>query len=794
MVKPPDSLMPIGKSVSLPTGSDLKSQGNRPLKASVDQQKSKDSFQMEGRVTASDSKRPLDDFSEISKPSEERKPLRSNFSDPLLTGGVVVVANEAERWTELLDRHYGVELPLALVERIAYAHNSTSSSLPPDKIIAPSLEELYHDIHSRDGNRAADIVQRSSIQIVAEGQTLEELLKDHYCGVGGLTHEDLDDDFVEIALMALSVLNGGNRYTGKPLVVALPSVDDLAMLVDRLRSDMSRMNVRREAWRKNQGSVDSSPQEALPPLASSRGSSPSRTPSSANTKSESSNSPPVVRTNIRADGEVGVFRFGDPSSLAQEPQITGIAQAGKYYQPELGEKMADVAAYVYRDFLTRPGVTPEEAEKELQEIMLAVVRWNKLKTLDIGHVPVVYWPSVAQLERFMGHPEVRAGAEKLKLAAPHLWQAIVATSKDSQVRARIAQDLVVVENRTADEQLKAIQHASDIVYSMQLEQMWSNPDFWDLGFYGPVWDSNKDSGLGQRVAPGELLARKPNETFEQYARRLFDGVLASYEIAEFSERPEFLVAVHLGIMNRNGEFEPGAKEELLAGLLKFGLVNDNGTLLVGSDLNAAAIDAKTVAIIREKLGINIEREPGEPIDEFLVRASWHARSSQAQDAIKQLWLWNTMAKNGVQTLEVVDNQSGDSIGLGANALDFLYSHDDVLDAYKDMLMLDESLWADDAWAVEPKGSASEEVDLGEEAQAIWHSTRLELMRAGIELELMTLAQMTEFRKSFKKLLEYLDQVERETAEFHEKVVIGARVCANRILNGESVGAPMTWFA
>ena len=82
----------------------------------------------------------------------------------------------------------------------------------------------------------------------------------------------------------------------------------------------------------------------------------------------------------------------------------------------------------------------------------------------------------------MGHPEVRAGAEKLKLAAPHLWQAIVATSKDSQVRARIAQELVVVENRTADEQLKAIQHASDIVYSMQLEQMWAEPDFWVLDF------------------------------------------------------------------------------------------------------------------------------------------------------------------------------------------------------------------------------------------------------------------------------------------------------------------------
>ncbi len=60
--------------------------------------------------------------------------------------------------------------------------------------------------------------------------------------------------------------------------------------------------------------------------------------------------------------------------------------------------------------------------------------------------------------------------------------------------------------------------------------------------------------------------------------------------------------------------------------------------------------------------------------------------------------------------------------------------------------------------------------------------------------MMSQEQEDEFRASFKKLMLYLEELQEETAEYHEKLVVGARVCANRILNGESLGAPMTWFA
>ena len=68
----------------------------------------------------------------------------------------------------------------------------------------------------------------------------------------------------------------------------------------------------------------------------------------------------------------------------------------------------------------------------------------------------------------------------------------------------------------------------------------------------------------------------------------------SYEIAEFTQRPEFLVAVHLGIMSRNGEFEPGEKQALVAGLQELGLMDENGSIVLDENAISSSIDAKTV--------------------------------------------------------------------------------------------------------------------------------------------------------------------------------------------------------
>ena len=109
-------------------------------------------------------------------------------------------------------------------------------------------------------------------------------------------------------------------------------------------------------------------------------------------------------------------------------------------------------------------------------------------------------------------------------------------------------------------------------------------------------------------------------------------------------------------------------------------------------------------------------------------------------------------------------------------------------------MLDESLWLEDPWAIEEDIEVIDESELESEAESLFKATRAELIRSGVRLELMSREQIAEFRESFKKLMLYLEEIEKETAEYHEKLVIGARVCATRILNGESIGSPMSWYA
>ena len=196
-----------------------------------------------------------------------------------------------------------------------------------------------------------------------------------------------------------------------------------------------------------------------------------------------------------------------------------------------------MAAFVYRDHLTEPGMAPEQAEREMQEILLAVMRWNRLATLDVSHLSEMYWPTVDQLRAFRAEPRVQVEALRFKRNAPALWGAIAASSVDARARAVAAKDLKVERGMSPDARLGELERALESLVAMQLERLQDPNDVVDMAYIESL--GGEEIFDGDEGYAGVLSARKTGESMEEYAQRLFNGTLQSCELQEFVERPEF---------------------------------------------------------------------------------------------------------------------------------------------------------------------------------------------------------------------------------------------------------------
>jgi hypothetical protein len=654
-----------------------------------------------------------------SRPSVERFPDASGErpagSGALLRRASPVRVESGSTWSSALGAHYGQDLPETLVARIAAAHQSESATPPPRTILAPGLGDLYRDRYHPGALAESKIIERADIVIPVPGQTTVDAVADHYEGVADLGGAVPGPDFLRSASAAVNLLNGRSRYCGPPVLLALPNVDDLMTLMERLRSDVVRMRVR----------------------------------------------------DLDVEGGAG----------------SEVARAGELYSPESGERLGDVAAYVYRDHLTEPGMAPEHAERELQEILLAVMRWNRLATLDVSQLPEMYWPTVEQLSAFRAEPRVQVEAMRFKRNAPVLWGAIVASSTDARARAVAAKDLKVERGMSPDARLEGIERALESLVAMQLKTLQDPDDVVDMAYIESL--GGEEIFEGDEVYAGVLSARKMDESMEAYAQRLFDGTLQPCELQEFVERPEFLVATHLGLTNRNGDFEPGQRESLIAGLERLALVDEGGKLLAGGESADVTIDQKTVAILNEVLHLDLERVEDEPMDAFLERAYSYTYGDAEMDIIKHLWLWNLMAKGGVASVDEMHQAmvARDEYRFVFDGF-FLSADDEVLIG---------TLMSSDTSAGGSSGE-NDAVSPGHaEARRILLKTRRRLIRLGVRLDAMSERQERLFRDSFMKMLTHLQSGEAQEDEFHEKILIAGRLMANRILEGEAPGGPDSWF-
>ena len=117
----------------------------------------------------------------------------------------------------------------------------------------------------------------------------------------------------------------------------------------------------------------------------------------------------------------------------------------------------------------------------------------------------------------------------------------------------------------------------------------------------------------------EIVFRREGESVRDYADRLFEGTLTPHELSIFAENPELLLAFHLGFVDRQGEFEPGVKEEVMESLASTGLVGEDGDIILPEERTQRAVDLMTIAAFNEATGHDFELRDGEGVEAFFAR-------------------------------------------------------------------------------------------------------------------------------------------------------------------------------
>ena len=97
---------------------------------------------------------------------------------------------------------------------------------------------------------------------------------------------------------------------------------------------------------------------------------------------------------------------------------------------------------------------------------------------------------------------------------------------------------------------------------------------------------------------------------------MFEGTLTPHELSIFAENPELLLAFHLGFVDRQGEFEPGVKEEVMESLASTGLVGEDGDIILPEERTQRAVDLMTIAAFNEATGHDFELRDGEGVEDF----------------------------------------------------------------------------------------------------------------------------------------------------------------------------------
>ena len=435
--------------------------------------------------------------------------------------------------------------------------------------------------------------------------------------------------------------------------------------------------------------------------------------------------------------------------------------------------------------------------------MATVARINDLTTVDVGASREIYLPSMREIEKFLSDRKVRQATENFKSPKNQVWNEILEVSQGAQFRAEAIETLVVRESAPdSQERIQGIEKANDVVFDMRVEEAANNATHVGLpqigAIYGILMELYKDAS---EVEPGELEFRRPDETLNEYAQRLFNDTLKPRELELFNKHPEMLLAIHLKIMNRNTKWEPGQREALEVGLTKLGLMDNRGKILLDGCEDEGSINCKTADAFKQATGLDVSFEDGETIDQFFGRAAQLDLNDEQKDTLRTLVFFNVMAKKNVAKLkeqgvkaEDIADQTLDldqvECTMGVRSESFYGNSGSALSdyerAYLAAVLLDEM----DATEGVIESTPEEEID-DRNANAFRTRFKYEIEKQWGKPLIFDDVTEKQFREASLRMMEdMLDDVNAYEQKIHE----GVRQCMQLLLSGQPLGAPASWFA
>ena len=661
-------------------------------------------------------------------------PQRLLSHSDVLRGATSIALRPGQDFGDALKAHYGQEMPSSLLKTIAALNRRNEM---PDRrvILAPKLDALYLELNPSEREAKRSMIVNADFVLKAPDQSLTELLDARY-------GETLSEETRTILETAIRFANGVSREGQLGPIVAMPQTEDLEKIMRRLYMEVDVETFRAEVR-------DDLPQEA--DLSRLHG----------------------LAQHLASEGE---------TPIVHEPQ------AGSVFVPTWDDRLGDVARSAYADYLSAPGLTDEEADARMQRVLATLMVLNRLQDVELTDVEELYLPSVEHFETALSTRKMRRSIQAFLIRDPELASSVEEASRFTLDKIEMhRENPIQTQKLTLDGIAAAEEELFMLRFRQEVERYVEETGAPRAGAISAVFEAMT---ADEDFSDTEIVFRKSGESVREYADRLFEGTLTPHELSIFAENPELLLAFHLGFVDRQGEFEPGVKEEVMASLASTGLVGDDGDIILPQERTQRAVDLLTVEAFNEATGHQFELQEGEGVEAFFARITPGLDDPDQEYLVGDYIFYNIMATRALTTDSGLSLD--DSEDIFAEEPDWLAGLDDHELSEFEQQLLYTQLFSEEVVESYDLSEDSEDESLGWSPE-VERPVYASLEKRGLSFDGLTEARKAEIQEALAKLQAFLDDLELSVEEYENKIQLGSIAIADALENGSPIGGPLSWF-
>ncbi|MEE2962086.1 MAG: hypothetical protein VYA34_15240 [Myxococcota bacterium] len=535
-----------------------------------------------------------------------------------------------ESWQNAVARFFRVNtISEPILKRIAEANGFSLSEPPPPAITLPTVETLYYEVHPQNIGRKLPLLERSTFLVVEPNQNLEDIIRK--------TYRNYDEDTIK-TLISVTAYTNKLKPSQKNLdVIYIPHTKHWKPIIAQ-QKHRAALNVKRA--KAHPRFQQHGPGKNYHPKQLSRN---------------------VVRQ-ILAD-----------RALKDTPTL------GNLYQPEPGDDLLEIADELYGSLIENADVDEKEKKALKENILIFLARVNRLDTTDLDERrELLFLPTEKQILLAIDSTQGQEAARKFKSHQNPVWREIQEATQHNQAsRVRLAKPKAPAQRQNdLTKQLEQLTRLEEKVDDVATKVEIGRQDQEATGELTtpehnrpPVDNTHITQEIPTPpsqtptvepdtvfVEPGQLVIQEPGESTDAYALKLNNGILSSSELLFFRKAPELLLPVHLGLVNRNGEFEPGQKQLVENALKRVELIDAQGNVHIPGK-TAEMIERFIIARIQKEAELPIWPREDESLNNFIARTQREGLGGEQEELIRALLYYSCASKRWLQQVEAGDRKS-----------------------------------------------------------------------------------------------------------------------------------------